>query len=80
MENQPIETFDEALAIKAQKDYATAKQHPHFAPADGKCYKCKKPIYEQSEDAGGFKRGISVEKAGSTLITGCPHCNRSYCD
>ena len=24
--------------------------------------------------------GISVEKAGSELIIGCPHCYRSYCD
>lgn len=24
--------------------------------------------------------GISGEKAASELITGCPHCNRSYCD
>lgn len=24
--------------------------------------------------------GITVEKAGSELVTGCPHCNRSYCD
>lgn len=27
-----------------------------------------------------FITGISVEKAGSELITGCPHCNRTYCD
>lgn len=24
--------------------------------------------------------GITVEKAGSELVTGCPHCNKSYCD
>ncbi|MBA1335892.1 MAG: hypothetical protein HPY66_1710 [Firmicutes bacterium] len=24
--------------------------------------------------------GITVEKAGKELVTGCPHCNRSYCD
>lgn len=27
-----------------------------------------------------FETGITVEKAGKTLITGCPHCNKSYCD
>ncbi|WP_094603438.1 hypothetical protein SPSIL_014880 [Sporomusa silvacetica DSM 10669] len=27
-----------------------------------------------------FITGISLEKAGSELVTGCPHCNRSYCD
>lgn len=24
--------------------------------------------------------GISVEEAGRTLVTGCPHCHRSFCD
>ena len=24
--------------------------------------------------------GISNENAGTRLVTGCPHCNRSYCD
>lgn len=24
--------------------------------------------------------GISSEEARTSLITGCPHCNRSYCD
>jgi hypothetical protein len=24
--------------------------------------------------------GITVEKAGKELVTGCPHCNKSYCD
>lgn len=24
--------------------------------------------------------GISVDKASTELVTGCPHCNRSYCD
>jgi hypothetical protein len=24
--------------------------------------------------------GITVEKAGKELVTGCPHCNISYCD
>ena len=24
--------------------------------------------------------GVTVKEAGDRLITGCPHCNRSYCD
>jgi len=24
--------------------------------------------------------GITVEEAGKSLVTGCPHCHRSYCD
>ena len=27
-----------------------------------------------------YTTGISVERAGRELITGCPHCNRTYCD
>jgi len=27
-----------------------------------------------------YVTGISLEKAGTQLVTGCPHCNRSYCD
>lgn len=27
-----------------------------------------------------YTTGITVEKAATSLITGCPHCNRSYCD
>ena len=27
-----------------------------------------------------YRTGVTVEQAGAQLITGCPHCNRSYCD
>lgn len=27
-----------------------------------------------------YTTGISVEKAATSLVTGCPHCYRSYCD
>ena len=27
-----------------------------------------------------YVTGITVEKAATSLVTGCPHCNRSYCD
>lgn len=79
------ETYDVSLAVKAQKDYCKSSGAPHFAPRNGVCWKCNKNIYEQHEKqyAGNdkvFVFGISVEKAGSELVTGCPHCNRSYCD
>lgn len=33
------------------------------------------------EDSGeGRFSGISVEKASNELVTGCPHCYKSYCD
>jgi len=65
MENNEIE---EKRA--AQKAYTIKEQLPHFAPTDGVCWNCGKQIYT----------GISLEKASTQLITGCPHCHRSYCD
>jgi len=56
--------------IKAQADYVAKNGLPHFAPHSGKCYRCNRQIYER----------ISLEKAGTELITGCPHCSYSYCD
>lgn len=72
-------TFDSAKARKAQADLCKEKNYPHFAPLSGVCWNCKKDIYQQI-DRGTYKTGISVEQATESLITGCPHCNRSYCD
>lgn len=58
------------LKIKAQKEYCEKHNVPHFAPNDGVCWCCNNQIYEH----------ISIEKASNELITGCPCCNRSYCD
>jgi hypothetical protein len=80
MEN---ETFNVNEAIQAQKKLQLEKKYPDFAPSNGICYACQKQIYSQIEqDFNGniFFTGISVEKASKSLITGCPHCNRSYCD
>lgn len=88
-------TFNTLEAIQAQKKYCEEKDYPHFAPTSGRCYRCNKIIYEQIgwKIESGMKfqvplhskelhhtTGITVEEAGSTLVTGCPHCNRSYCD
>jgi hypothetical protein len=88
-------TFDIAKARKAQENYCNEKKLPHFAPASGICYRCCKNIYEEvgwKVENGRkiqvplksvelhHKTGVTVEEAGKTLITGCPHCNRSYCD
>lgn len=75
----PAKTFNKDKAIAAQKEYCNAKGYPHFAPHNGICFRCHKQIYEQI-DHDGYKTGISVERAGKELITGCPHCNRTYCD
>lgn len=77
------EHFNAAEAIAAQKKYCDDHCLPHFAPHDGICWRCHRQIYagEWVETPyGKYHSGVSVEKAGSSLVTGCPHCNRSYCD
>ena len=66
-------TYDSIKARQAQEKYCEEHNPPHFAPASGVCWRCGNNIYYG-------QRGISVEKAGSTLITGCPHCHWSYCE
>lgn len=81
-----METFDVNKAIEAQKEYLKelAAKNPNnwmsknmakgegLAPATGYCYRCHRQIY----DVG----GISVEKARTDLVTGCPFCHVSYVD
>lgn len=43
-------------------------EYPSFAPRDGICGSCRTQIYSHPD------------KDGSTLVTGCPWCHRSYCD
>ena len=76
-------TYNVREATIAQYDYCNKKGYPHFAPRGGLCYRCGKNIYEKREyKAYGrtYTSGITVDKAGSELVTGCPHCNISYCD
>lgn len=44
-----------------------------FAPHDRRCWKCGKDITTG-------EKGITLEKLGDYIITGCPHCHRSFCD
>lgn len=62
--------FNSEEAQEAQKNYVESNGFPHFAPYSGICYNCKMDIYSK----------ISVESASNALITGCPHCNHSYCE
>jgi len=71
--------FDVNKAIEAQENYTSEKKLPHFAPSSGVCYKCRQQIYAPIE-RGTYTSGITVERAGSKFVTGCPHCNYSYCD
>lgn len=84
-DEEPVETFDPAKACEAQAKYCSEKGYPHFAPRNGVCWKCNKQIYQSAKmksfsGAEIEKPGISVERASRELITGCPHCNWSYCE
>ena len=85
MDNQ---VYNIQLSIKGQKEYCENTGAPHFAPRSGDCWKCNKNVYSPHkkvyQSGTQYDRelitGIPVEKASTQLVTGCPHCNRSYCD
>lgn len=56
-------------AIKAQREVCARDKCPHFAPDSGICWSCHRQIYDPN---GGHD--------GTSLVTGCPWCMRSYCD
>ena len=68
LEKPQTETFDTWKATAAQRAYAKLHGLPVFAPETGRCFKCKRDIYQK----------ISVERARRELITGCPYCCYSY--
>ena len=63
--NLPLTSFDK---FELQKQFCKENNIPLFSAQI--CYSCQKDIYEH----------ITEEKAKSTLITGCPVCNRSFVD
>lgn len=77
-----MESYDKIKAIEGQIKHCKEKGYPYFAPNDGVCWDCNQQIYSEGKSrwSGRISKGISVERASSELITGCPHCNRSYCD
>ena len=60
-----------------QKALCLEKGHPHFAPLSGVCYACGKNVYQNYERENG---SASFGWNGTALVTGCPHCHRSFCD
>ncbi len=42
-----------------------------FIPQDGYCFNCKRDI---------VKKEIEKGNDGTTLVTRCPYCNKSYVD
>lgn len=75
----PDSGYDIMRAAKAQELYCEKEKVPHFAPFNGNCLSCHKNIYKK-EMRGEYSSGISVARAESSLVTGCPHCNKSYCE
>lgn len=55
-----------ANARIAQGRLCAESRLPLFAPTDGICWSCYRQIYEALD--------------GTTYVTGCPFCHRSYCD
>ena len=78
------QVYDRDKASKAQREYCESNKCPRFAPSDGWCWRCHRNIYDKLEhptlNGKSYYTGITVESAGNHLVTGCPHCNRSYCD
>lgn len=72
-------TFDVQKACEAQTKFVKEHDYPYFAPGNGVCYSCRRNIYREEKN-GNYSSGITVEKASSELITGCPHCHYSYCE
>lgn len=57
--------------IKNQKALCDSKKLIHFAPDNGKCFRCGSNIYQDFRANG---------RNGAEYITGCPHCHYSFCD
>ncbi len=53
-------------SCRAQAELCSMRKLPHFAPHDGVCWSCRRQIYELVD--------------GRSYVTGCPFCNRSYCN
>lgn len=80
-EENATETFDLPTATLTQAIYCRDHGYPQFAPKSGSCYRCGQNIYMEGKQRNGKpSKGISVERAGKELITGCPHCNWSFCE
>jgi hypothetical protein len=57
------------LKIEAQKKYCKLNGLPNFA-GNGVFFSCNKNVFQN----------MTIEQSGKDLITGCPHCNKSFCD
>jgi hypothetical protein len=62
---------------KSQEQFCKENKLPYYAPENGICYRCKLNIYQNYQVENGASYGWSRD---NQLITGCSHCNMSYCD
>jgi hypothetical protein len=66
-----IEKHDRDRLLKKQRDMCERTGNPHFAPANGRCYRCRRDIVALQREA----------YEADQLITGCDFgCHRSFCD
>lgn len=74
--------YDVRSSIICQRNYCEKHNLPQFAPSDGVCYHCHNNIYRPRMVKGDPNKstGIPTFRAGCFLITGCPHCNYSFCE
>lgn len=70
--------YDVKRAIKAQEEYCERVNAFQFAPPSGICWRCREQIYSAKGKNG--TPGITVEQAGNSVVSYCPHCRASYCD
>lgn len=84
-----LDTYDEGdydtqKATEAQREFAISKDAPIFPPLSGLCWNCSENIYLPKAVCRKGKvvgySGITIKRAGEKLITGCPHCNKSFVD
>lgn len=64
--DRPISPEEIKKRIQEQDDLCVTKKMPRFAPPNGICSGCRRQIYDKVD--------------GKTHVTGCPHCNKSYCE
>ena len=50
--------------MKLQEEYCKEHNLPFFAPSNGVCWSCNRIVPDTKDEH----------------ITGCPHCNSTYCD
>jgi DNA-directed RNA polymerase subunit RPC12/RpoP len=56
--------------IKNQEEYCKKNKVPMFMPKSGRCWSCGKDVTIR----------IGFENSSNKHITGCPYCNRSWCN